>query len=120
MVSSQVVVGLNGAMVNASMRRAPALTLLASLYNGTTQQYDQWGSINIHTADWSRTYNGSLRVAAGTTTIDDGGRWDSSTNQFMTRTRMRFNVEASTYTVEADLTGYGHVSAVGYVGHSRA
>lgn len=116
MVSSQVVVGLNGATVNASMRRAPALTLLTSLTNGATQSYDQWGWINVHTADWSRSYNGSLRVAAGTTTIDDGGRWDAATGQFATRTRIRFDVEASTYTVDAELSGYGRVSSTVYVG----
>jgi len=118
MVSSQTVVGVNGATVNASMRRAPALVLIPSLGNGTTQQYDQWGWINVHTSDWSRVYNGSLRVQAGTTTIDDGGRWDASTNQFVTRRRIRFDVEAATYTVEAELTGYGRVSSTVYVGSS--
>ncbi|OGS08080.1 MAG: hypothetical protein A2270_03290 [Elusimicrobia bacterium RIFOXYA12_FULL_51_18] len=118
MVSSQTVVGVNGATVNASMRRAPALVIIPSLGNGTTQQYDQWGWINVHTSDWSRVYNGSLRVQAGTTTIDDGGRWDASTNQFVTRRRIRFDVEAATYTVEAELTGYGRVSSTVYVGSS--
>ena len=116
MVSTQVVVGLNGATANASLRRAPALVLIPSLSGGTTQQFDQWGWINIHTTDWSRNYNGSLRIQAGTTTIDDGGRWDSSTNQFVTRRRIRFDVEASTYTVEAELSGYGRVSTTVYVG----
>jgi len=116
MVSTQVVTGANGGTVNASMRRAPALILVPLLTNATTQMFDQWGWINIHTTDWSRTYNGSLRVQAGTTTIDDGGRWDASTNQFVTRRRIRFDVEASTYTVDAELSGYGRVSTTVYVG----
>ncbi|HOW88857.1 MAG TPA: carboxypeptidase-like regulatory domain-containing protein, partial [Elusimicrobiales bacterium] len=121
MVSSQTVIGSNGGALSVSMRRAPALILIPSLVNGATQQYDQWGWINVHTENWDRVYNGSLRIPASTSAasvayIDDGGRWDAATGQFVTRRRIRFDVEPSTYSIEAELPGYGRVYVSSYVG----
>jgi hypothetical protein len=101
-----------------SMPRATALTLIPALDSGTTQQYDQWGWISVHTSDWSRSYSGGFRVQAGTTTIDDGGKWDSYFQQFITHRTIRFEVEAATYTVEAELSGYGRISTTAYVGQA--
>ncbi|MFH1619043.1 MAG: FlgD immunoglobulin-like domain containing protein [bacterium] len=114
--STGVAVGTGGAVLNVSMRRAPALILTHSLQNPVTSQYDQWGWTNVHTQNWSTMYNGSLRLLAGTTVFDDGGRWDSVTNQFITRRRMRFDVAPGTYTIESQFSGYAPSSTTVYVG----
>lgn len=118
-VSTGAAISAAGGSLNVSMRRAPALILsMPPLSPSATQQYEQWGWINIHTANWSRSYNGSLRVQAGTTTFDDGGRWDASGNQFVVRKRLRFDVEPDTYTIEAQLFGYAPSLASVYVGEA--
>ncbi len=115
-ISTNVIVNAAGATRNASMRGAPALILIPSFSGVNSNTADQWGWINVHTDNWDRVYNGGLRLIGGTTNFDDGGSWDASTGQIVYRSRIRFDVEAGTYTVDAQLYGYGNVSATAYVG----
>ncbi|MBI4803308.1 MAG: hypothetical protein HY796_12375 [Elusimicrobia bacterium] len=57
-----------------------------------------------------------IRLQAGTTTFDDGGQWNASLSQFVTRTRLRFEVTLDTYTIAAQMAGYFPVSSSVYVG----
>jgi len=61
-----------------------------------------------------------MRLRGGTTTFDDGGQWDSATQQFVAKTLLGFNVPVGTYTVLADLNGYSRSTGSVYVGSDGA
>ncbi len=121
--STTVVVGANGGLFSITMDQASALKISGSVA-GSTQSFDQWGSLTVvkknpstGEKDWDRSYYASMRVAAGSTTIDDGGRWDSTISQFLVQDRIKIDIiPGSTYFIDAFISGYGSVSTETYVG----
>lgn len=105
--------------------RAPRLVVVPSLDPSVgAVAADQWGGLQVRTSTAAgvqqATFFGPMRLKGGTTTFDDGGQWDSSTQQFIARTRLGFNVPVGTYTVVGDLGGYSRSTAAVYVGPDGA
>ena len=100
--------------------RAPRLSVVPSLDASVAAvANDQWGNLQVRSSTDSQggsTFYGPMRLKGGTTTFDDGGQWDSATQQFVAKTLLGFNVPVGTYTVLADLTGYSRSTASVYVG----
>lgn len=115
-VSSRTLVSGVSTTLNTSLSRAPILEVIPALQAGSTQAYEQWGEIVVYNAGWVKNFQQPIRLPAGTTTFDDGGQWNASLQQFVTRTRFRFEVTLDTYTVGARLSGYFPVSSAAYVG----
>ncbi len=114
--SSRAVVAGTSTVLDMPLARAPILEITPALQAGATQAYDQWGALSVYTTGWALNYTQPVRLPAGTTTFDDGGQWDASLQQFVTRTRFRFEVTAGTYTAAAQLSGFFPVSTSVYVG----
>jgi len=114
--SSRTVVAGTSTVLNLPLSRAPVLEIIPALQAGATQAYEQWGTLSVYTTSWALNYTQPLRLPAGTTTFDDGGQWDVSMQQFVTRSRFRFEVMAGTYTAAAQLAGCFPVSTSVYVG----
>lgn len=105
--------------------RAPRLIVVPSLDPSVAAAVtDQWGSLQIRpstaAAQQASTIYGPMRLRGGTTTFDDGGQWDSATQQFIAKTLLGFNVPVGTYTVLADLSGYSRSTGSAYVGADGA
>lgn len=105
--------------------RAPRLIVVPSLDPSVAAAVnDQWGSLQIRpstaAAQQASTIYGPMRLRGGTTTFDDGGQWDSATQQFVAKTLLGFNVPVGTYTVLADLNGYSRSTGSVYVGSDGA
>ncbi len=104
--------------------RAPKLIVVPSLDPSVAASAAvQWGSLQVRpstAAQQSATFYGPMRLNAGTTTFDDGGQWDSSTQQFIAKTLLGFNVPVGTYTVLADLSGFSRSTGSVYVGPDGA
>ena len=105
--------------------RAPRLIVVPSLDPSVAAAAnDQWGSLQIRpstaAAQQASTIYGPMRLKGGTTTFDDGGQWDSATQQFIAKTLLGFNVPVGTYTVLADLNGYSRSTGSVYVGPDGA
>jgi uncharacterized protein (DUF2141 family) len=105
--------------------RAPRLIVVPSLDPSVAAAAnDQWGSLQIRpstaAAQQASTIYGPMRLRGGTTTFDDGGQWDSATQQFVAKTLLGFNVPVGTYTVLADLNGYSRSTGSVYVGSDGA
>ncbi len=99
--------------------RAPRLTVVPTLDVGvSTSSLDRWGSLQVRPSTGSQlsTLFGPMRLRAGTTYFDDGGQWDPSTQRFVTRTQLSFNVPVGTYTVQGELAGFTRSSETVYVG----
>ncbi|MCX5794330.1 MAG: hypothetical protein NTY77_02385 [Elusimicrobia bacterium] len=93
------------------MNRAAVLLVQPSLsVSYSTQAADAWGSLQIVSsgaaAGAEQTYYSPLRVAAGTSTLDDGGQWDASAQKFIAHTSMKFTLAQGTYAVQASLPGF--------------
>ncbi|MDD5627457.1 MAG: fibronectin type III domain-containing protein, partial [Elusimicrobia bacterium] len=107
--------------LDIAMGRAAVLLVAPSISNVSysTQAVDLWGSLQVASsgaaAGAAQTYYSSLRVAAGTTTVDDGGQWDAGSQMFIARTSLKFTVAAGTYAVQASLPGFSVSSATVYV-----
>ncbi|UPT75046.1 MAG: hypothetical protein M0D55_04855 [Elusimicrobiota bacterium] len=103
--------------------RAPRLIVVPSIGTNTAVS-DQWGGLQVRPSTSSTglqaTFYGPMRLKGGTTTFDDGGQWDPSTQQFVARTLLGFNVPVGTYTIVADLAGYSRSTAAVYVGAEGA
>lgn len=98
------------------MGRAPTLVVIPSLsVSESTKSFDQWGNITVRNADYSRFFTSGIRLPAGTTTFDDGGRWDPSVQQFVAKQYLSFDVAIDTYVVEANFVGYDASTASVYV-----
>lgn len=103
------------------MSRAAVLLVAPSIssVSYSTQAVDLWGSLQVASsgaaAGAAQTYYRSLRLAASTTTLDDGGQWDAGSQMFIAHTLMKFALAAGTYTVQANLQGFGVSSATVYV-----
>lgn len=98
--------------------RAPRLTVVPSLDPAVAAQtFDQWGSLQVRSSAGANTNTiyGPMRLKAGTTTFDDGGQWDPSTQQFVARTLLAFNVPIGTYSVVADLPTFSRSTGTIYV-----
>ncbi|MDO8806666.1 MAG: carboxypeptidase-like regulatory domain-containing protein [Elusimicrobiota bacterium] len=115
-VSTRTVVASTSTILNIPLSRAPVLEVTPTLQAGATQPYEQWGELVVYNAGWARNFQQPIRLPAGTTTFDDGGQWNSSLQQFVTRTRFSFEVTLDTYTIDARLAGYIPVSSAAYVG----
>jgi len=91
------------------VQRAPSIlvTPTSPLSAATTRQNNTWGNIQVHNASFTQVYNFPMRILAGTRTIDDGGRWDSSLGREVAKKQFRFDVPPDTYTVRAFLPGFG-------------
>jgi hypothetical protein len=118
--SSNVSASLNSfGGLDVLMNRAPVLLVTPSLSVGfSTQAFDQWGSLQVcgaTSAVVQQSVYGPLRLRAGTTTFDDGGQWDPASQQFVTRTLLKFKVAVGTYTVEANFGGFARSSASVFV-----
>ncbi|MBU2573161.1 MAG: carboxypeptidase regulatory-like domain-containing protein, partial [Elusimicrobia bacterium] len=114
--STRTVVAGTSTVLNIPLLRAPILEVIPTLQAGATQAYEQWGELLVYTTGWAKSFLQPIRLQAGTTTFDDGGQWNSSLQQFVTRTRLRFEVTSDTYTIAARLSGYFPVSSAAYVG----
>jgi hypothetical protein len=109
--------------LDAFLGRAPRLIVVPALHSSiAAETFDQWGSLQVRSSTGanSNTIYGPMRLAAGTTTFDDGGQWDPSTQQFVEKTLLAFNVPVGTYSVVADLTGFSRATGTVYVGASGA
>lgn len=115
-VSSKTIVASTITVLNIPLLRAPILEVIPTLQAGATQSYEQWGELSVYTTGWIKSFVQPIRLPAGTTTFDDGGQWNPSLQQFVTRTRFRFEVALDTYTIAAQLAGYFPVSSAAYVG----
>lgn len=115
-VSTRTIVSGVSTSLNSPLSRAPILEVIPALQAGATQLYEQWGEIVVYNAGWTKNFQQPIRLPAGTTTFDDGGQWNASLQQFVTRTRFRFEVTLDTYTVEARLAGYFPVASSAFVG----
>lgn len=106
------------------LSRAPRLVVVPSLDPSVSSgTFDQWGSLQVRPSTASAqaaTFFGPMRLKGGTTTFDDGGQWDASTQQFIAKTQLAFNVPVGTYTVVADLAGYSRSTGSAYVGPDGA
>jgi uncharacterized protein (DUF2141 family) len=106
------------------LSRAPRLIVVPSLDPSIgAAAADQWGTLQIRpstSTQQSSTFYGPMRLKGGTTTFDDGGQWDTSTQQFIAKTLLGFNVPVGTYTVVADLNGYSRSTGSVYVGPDGA
>lgn len=107
------------------MGRAPRLIVVPSLDPSVAAAAsDQWGSLQIRSStaasQQSSTIFGPMRLKGGTTTFDDGGQWDSATQQFVAKTLLAFNVPVGTYTVVGDLLGYSRSTGSVFVGADGA
>ncbi|MBI5246675.1 MAG: hypothetical protein HY923_05800 [Elusimicrobia bacterium] len=104
--------------------RAPRLIVVPSLdASVAAAASDQWGSLQVRpstSVSQQSTFYGPMRLQGGATTFDDGGQWDSSTQQFVTRTLLGFNVPVGTYSVVGDLYGYSRSTGSVYVGPEGA
>ncbi|MBI2789744.1 MAG: hypothetical protein HYX59_13780 [Elusimicrobia bacterium] len=105
--------------------RAPRLIVVPSMDPSVAAAAnDQWGSLQIRpstaAAQQASTIYGPMRLKGGTTTFDDGGQWDSATQQFIAKTLLGFNVPVGTYTVLGDLSGYSRSTGTVYVGSDGA
>ena len=106
--------------LDLKMGRSSILLVVPSLGAGfSTQSFVQWGGLQVRPASTSSAQQpifGPLRLAAGTTTFDDGGQWDPGSQSFIARTLLKFNVAVGTYTAEASFGGFAVSSASVYVG----
>jgi len=105
--------------------RSPRLIVVPSLDPSiAAAPNDQWGSLQVRpstsAAQQGSTFYGPMRLKGGTTTFDDGGQWDSGTQQFVERTLLGFNLPVGTYTVVGDLSGYSRSTGSIYVGPEGA
>lgn len=114
-VSSAATVSASGGTQHATLTRAPTLGLRASLLNGTTAPADRFGELSAKNTAGSVALFSKLRVAAGTTTVDDGGTFDFALNSFITRKRITFQLPSDTYTVVAAFPGYVGISTTVFV-----
>ncbi|MCM2303763.1 MAG: hypothetical protein NDJ72_03625 [Elusimicrobia bacterium] len=109
--------------LDAYLGRAPRLIVVPSLHPSiTAETFDQWGSLQVRSSTGanSNTIYGPMRLKAGTTTFDDGGQWDPSTQQFVEKTLLAFNVPVGTYTVVAELSGLSRSTGTVYVSATGA
>ena len=105
--------------LDVRMNSASILLVAPALVGFSTQTFDQWGGIQVRPASTSSAkapIYGPLRLAAGTTTFDDGGQWEASSQQFVARTQLKFTLAVGTYTVEASFGGFSVSSASVFVG----
>ncbi|MBI5239353.1 MAG: right-handed parallel beta-helix repeat-containing protein [Elusimicrobia bacterium] len=110
------------------MKRAPVLSVVPTISSTTfgvafSSQTDQWGSVMVRssaTAAFQQTLFSPIRLPAGTTTFDDGGKWDIGLSTFVIRTTIKFNVEVGTYTVEGYFAGFDRSTGTVYVGADGA
>ncbi|MEK7232691.1 MAG: hypothetical protein AAB268_02655 [Elusimicrobiota bacterium] len=105
------------------LSRAPRLIVVPSIDPLiSAEAFDQWGSLQVRSSTGanSNTIYGPMRLKSGTTTFDDGGQWDPSTQQFVEKTLLAFNVTVGTYSVVADVSGYSRSTGTVFVGASGA
>lgn len=101
-------------VLNVRLSRAPALYVQPPALNiADAPGFDIWGDLEIHNTDYTRVFHAPLHVAAGTTTLDDGGQWDPSTQRFLAKTQFRFDVPSDTYTIRAHLPGFDSTELAG-------
>lgn len=106
------------------MKRAPVLSVVPTISSTTfgvafSSASDQWGSVMVRssgTTAFQQSFFSPIRLPAGTTTFDDGGKWDAGLSTFVIRTSIKFNVEIGTYAVEATFAGFDRSTATVYVG----
>ncbi|MFA6004550.1 MAG: hypothetical protein WC881_10830, partial [Elusimicrobiota bacterium] len=105
------------------LQRAPVLYAIPALSSSSfgvafSTANDQWGSIMVRSstsAVFQQTLFSPIRLAAGTTTFDDGGRWDPASSSFVVRSTFKFNLAVGSYTVEATFAGFDRSTAAVYV-----
>jgi len=110
--------------IDVLMRRAPVLYVAPRISSAAfgvsfSSQTEQWGNIMVKSstmAAFQQTLFSPMRLPAGTTTFDDGGRWDAALSSFVVRTTIKFNVAVGTYSVEAQFLGFDRSTASVYVG----
>ncbi|MDD5302459.1 MAG: hypothetical protein PHS14_05050 [Elusimicrobia bacterium] len=104
--------------------RAPRLVVVPSMDPSVLAvAADQWGSLQVRASTATQqasTIYGPMRLKGGTVAFDDGGQWDPSTQQFIAKNLLAFNVPVGTYTVLADLNGYSRSTGSVFVGPDGA
>lgn len=106
------------------MKRAPVLLVVPTISSTSfgvafSSTSDQWGSVMVRssgTATFTQSLFSPIRLPAGTTTFDDGGKWDAGLSTFVVRTTIKFKVEVGTYSVEANFAGFDRSTGTVYVG----
>ncbi|MBI3552269.1 MAG: right-handed parallel beta-helix repeat-containing protein [Elusimicrobia bacterium] len=107
--------------LDVSMSRAAILLVTPPLsVSYSTQSAEQSGSLEVRTstsiaAILQQTFFSPLHLAASSATFDDGGQWDTSSQQFIVHTVFKFTVAPGTYTVSALLPSFSVSSATVYV-----